>query len=164
MLPQFLEAVQEAFVQGAIGLRLTLELLQLGFVLAGGAGKYRGTVELGLELLLLGLGGIQFCTNRQRDALRRRIEPVLERCQFGAGLDQLGIGRTELRRHLGDLAIEIGLLVTQGTQRTVCSDFGNIRQFVGIEARLAERNETAFLLDALHLGAEVLAVEVGQGL
>ena len=69
LLAQFLEAVEEALIQGAIGLRLALELLQFGFVLTRRAPTAPRRVRPALELLLLGLGRVELGTNGECDAL-----------------------------------------------------------------------------------------------
>ncbi len=91
LLAQFLEAGQEALVQGAVGLGLALELLLLGLVLAGRAGNHRRLVDQFLELVLLGLGRVELGAHGERDALRLGDEARPDRGQLVADLLDLGM-------------------------------------------------------------------------
>lgn len=161
LLTQFLETVQEAFVQGAVGLRLALQLLKFGFVLARRARNHRRLVDQLLEFVFLGLGGIKFGADRERYALRLGDEARTDRRQLVANLLDLRMGVTELRRELGALAGQLDVLDAQRRQRGVARHFRDVGQFARVEARLAESNQAAFALDAAPLGGRIPAVEIG---
>ena len=159
MLAQFLETVQEALVEGAVGLSLALELLLLGLVLTGRSGHDRRLVDKVLELFFLGRGGIEFGTNRQRDALGFDVEPCPNRGKLIAYLEHLRMAVAQLGSQFGGLPGEFDVLDSQRRQRRVSRDFRDVRQFAGVEAGLAEGDQTGLLLDASAPGRRVAGVE-----
>jgi hypothetical protein len=46
---------------------------------------------------------------------------------------------------LGDAAVEVGFLLAQGAERRIARHLGDIGDLVRVEARLAERDQAAFL-------------------
>ena len=158
LLAQLLEAVQEALVERAVGLGLALELLELGFVLAGGADHDRRALDLGPELLLLRLGGIELGADGEvMLCVAARKRPRTEASSACACID---LGMLAGRRWSGirRSAVEVGLLLAQRAEAGVAGDLGDVGDLVGIEAGPAERDQAAFLLDAPRLGGDVLAL------
>ena len=164
LLAQFLEAGQEALVEGAVRLGLALELLLLGLVLAGRAGDDGGLVDQLLELVLLGLGGVELGAHGQRDALGLAQEAGAHAGELGARLDHLGMVVAQHRRQLGHLAGQLDVLDAQRRQGGVARHLGDVGDLAGIEAGPAQRDEARLALDALGARADVLAVEIGQRL
>ena len=113
LLAQFLEAIEETFVDGPVGLRLAFQLLELRLVLAGLTRDRRCPIDLDLELLLLRLRRVQLGLNGDGDAAGFGGEAAADSAQFVARLDQSRMIVAELLRKLRDPAAQLDFLHAQ---------------------------------------------------
>ena len=150
LLAQFLEAVQEALVERAVGLGLALELLLLGFVLAGGAGN--DGRALSTSSLSSSSSDFAASSSARTASVMRcvslRKRPRTDASSLRACIDLGMVVAVDCRGSSAILRVRSTSWMRSAARPVLPATSEMLASLAGIEARLAERDQAAFLLDA----------------